>query len=157
MTATATHPALIAVVARVVLVYVVLLVMVRAAGKREVGSLAPLDFLAMLLLSETVSPALTEQDTSLPVALTAAATLLGLTTLVSWLSYRFRAFERFVDGTPRVVIAHGLVDESVCRSERISVQDLASALRNEGIASPAEVACATLEPSGRITVIPKSA
>ena len=150
------QPGLLEVVGRVVLVYLLLLVMIRAAGKREVGSLAPLDFLAMLLLSETVSPALTKQDTSVPVALTAAGTLLGLTALVSWLTYRFRTLERLIDGAPRVVITNGTVDEAVCREERISDQELASALRKEGVAHPDDVRCATLEPNGRITVLPKS-
>lgn len=147
---------LIEVVGRVVLVYVLLLVMVRVAGKREIGALAPLDFLAMLLLSETVSPALTKEDTSLPVALTAAATLLALTVLVSWLTYRFRTLERLIDGAPRVVIDHGHVDETVCRQERISAQELASALRKEGVAGPEDVERATLEPNGCITVLPRS-
>lgn len=149
-------PALLEVVGRVALVYVFLLVMVRVAGKREIGELAPLDFLAMLLLSETVSPALTKQDDSLPVAFTAAGTLLALTTLVSWLSYRFRTFERLVEGTPRVVIEEGRVDRAVCRSERISDQELASALRREGIDAPDEVRRAILETNGRITVIRES-
>jgi uncharacterized membrane protein YcaP (DUF421 family) len=130
--------------------------MVRVAGKREIGQLAPLDFLAMLLLSETVSPALTKQNDSIPVALTAAATLLALTTLVSWLSYRFRGFERLVEGAPRIVIDDGRVDSAVCRSERISEQELQSALRREGVDAADEVRRATLEPNGRITVIPKS-
>jgi len=41
----------------------------------------------------------------------------------------------------------------VCRTERLTAQDIASALRKEGIASPSEVACATVEPTGRISVI----
>jgi uncharacterized membrane protein YcaP (DUF421 family) len=149
-------PALLEVVGRVTVVYVFLLVIVRVAGKREIGELSPLDFLAMLLLSETVSPALTKEDTSLAVALTAAGTLIALTTLVSWLSYRFPTFERLVDGTPRIVIDDGRVDAEVCRSERISDQELESALRREGIAAPRDVQRATLEPNGRISIIPKS-
>jgi uncharacterized membrane protein YcaP (DUF421 family) len=148
---------LLEIVGRVVVVYLALLVMVRIAGKREIGSLGPMDFLAMLLLSETVSPALTRQDTSLAAALTAAATLLGLTMLVSWLCYRFRTAERLIDGPPRVVIRDGRVDDDVRRSERISDQELAAALRKEGLQSPSDVACATVEPTGRITVIAKRA
>lgn len=148
---------LLEVVGRVVVIYLALLAMMRIAGKREIGSLAPMDFLAILLLSETVSPALTRQDTSLAASLTAAATLLGVTTLVSWLSYRFRAIEQLIDGPPRVVIRDGSIDDEVCRTERLTAQDLASALRKEGIASPADVACATVEPTGRITVIRRDA
>jgi uncharacterized membrane protein YcaP (DUF421 family) len=148
---------LLEVVGRVVVIYLALLVMMRVAGKREIGSLAPMDFLAILLLSETVSPALTRQDTSLAASLTAAGTLLGLTTLVSWFSYRFRWIERLIDGPPRVVIRDGHVDDEVCRAERLTAQDLASALRKEGIVSPSDVACATVEPTGRITVIRREA
>jgi uncharacterized membrane protein YcaP (DUF421 family) len=153
---TASHATpLLEIVGRVVVIYVALLVMVRAAGKREIGSLGPMDLLAMLLLSETVSPALTRQDPSLVASLTAAGTLLALTTLVSWLNYRFRAAEGVIEGRPRVVIRDGRVDDAVCRSERISDQDLAAALRKEGVASPEDVATAIVEPNGRITVIPK--
>ena len=56
------------IVVRVVAVYTALLVMVRIAGKREIGEFGPLDLLGMLLLSETVSPALTAEDSSLTAA-----------------------------------------------------------------------------------------
>ena len=142
------------VVVRVVAIYVALLVMVRISGKREIGSLGPMDFMAMLLLSETVSPALTAQDTSLSASLVAAATLIGLSSAVAFLSYRFRGFERVVEGTPSVVIEHGRVDVAVCRAERISDQELATALRKEGVTSADQVDLAVVEPTGRVTVIP---
>ena len=70
---------LLSVVVRVAAVYVFLLVLVRMAGKREVGRLSPMEFLSALLLSETVSPALTGGDDSLAAAFVAALTLMLLT------------------------------------------------------------------------------
>jgi len=144
---------LIEVVVRVVIVYSALIVFVRFAGKREVGQLGPLDFLAMLLLSETVSPALTAQDTSLPASLTAAGTLLLLTAIVGRLTYRSRTIERLIDGRPRKLITDGVVDERACQEERITAQELEIALRREGVERPTDVKVSYVEPTGKITVV----
>src|SRR5689334_14376827 len=147
---------LLEVVVRVVVVYLTLLIFVRVAGKREVGQLGPLDFLSMLLLSETVSPALTKQDVSLPASLTAAATLLALTAIVGHLTFHSRAAERLIDGVPTKLIEDGNLVEQACRRERISLQDLAMALRKEGVEDPNDVKAAYVEPTGRITIIKRA-
>jgi uncharacterized membrane protein YcaP (DUF421 family) len=146
---------LLEIVARVVVIYLTLLVFVRFAGKREVGQLGPMELLSMLLLSETVSPALTAQDISLPASLTAAATLLLLTGIVGRLTYRSRTMERLIEGTPTNLITDGVVNDRARRAERISDQELQMALREEGMESPAEVKAAYVEPTGRITIIPR--
>lgn len=143
------------IVLRVAVVYAGLLLMIRVAGRREIGELGPLDLLGMLLLSETVSPALTGSDSSLTAALVAAATLLGLAAVVGRLTFRSRTLERLIDGSPRTIIRDGRVDDEVCRSERISDQELTTALRESGVGTPADVERATLEPTGRITVLTK--
>jgi uncharacterized membrane protein YcaP (DUF421 family) len=144
------------VVLRVTLIYAGLVVMVRIAGKREVGELGPLDLLTMLILSETVSPALTGQDTSLSASLTAAATLIALNVMAARLIYRSRTLERLIEGVPRTIIENGHLNRSLCEKEHITDQELAAALRREGVSSPAEVEHAVLEPRGTITVIRKA-
>lgn len=144
------------IVLRVAIVYVALVVMVRVAGKREIGQLAPLDLLAMLLLSETVSPALTGQDTSLAAALTAAATLLALTAGMARLAYRSRRVERFVEGTPVVLVEDGKLVEEAASSERVTRQELETALRRHGVEKVSAVRRAVVEPNGEITVLPEA-
>jgi uncharacterized membrane protein YcaP (DUF421 family) len=102
---------LLEVALRVVLVYVFLLIVLRLQGKKEFAQLEPMDLLIMLILSETVSPALTDDDTSLPVAFVAAGTLAGLTVLTSYLTFRFRKLEKLIHGEPTVLIKDGKVDE----------------------------------------------
>ena len=147
---------LLAIVLRVVLVYVALVVMVRVAGKREIGQLGPLDLLAMLILSETVSPALTAQDDSLPAALTAAGTLLVLTAGMGRLAYRSRRMERLIDGRPVELVREGKLDAAAAEKERVTRQELETALRRGGVETVAEVRRAVVEPNGEITVIPTS-
>jgi uncharacterized membrane protein YcaP (DUF421 family) len=56
------------IIVRVVAVYIFLMVLVRISGKRQLGQLAPMDLLTILLVSETVSPALTADDDTLTAA-----------------------------------------------------------------------------------------
>jgi uncharacterized membrane protein YcaP (DUF421 family) len=149
------HPATspLEIVVRVAVLYLALMAMLRLAGKREIGQLSPLDLLGMLILSETVSPALTAGDTSLPGALLAAATLLALTGLAGRLSYRSRRLERWIEGTPTVLVVNGVLDEGAARRERITQQELEGALRRHGVGSLAEVRRAVVEANGEITVI----
>ena len=140
-----------------VAVYTALLVMVRIAGKREIGEAGHLDLIGMLLLSETVSPALTAEDSSLTAALMAAGTLLALAATIGRMTFVSRVLERLIDGTPREIITTGTINREVCRSEGITEQELGSALRQQAVASAKEVDRATVEPNGRITVVKKSA
>ena len=144
---------LLEIVVRVCVIYAALLVMVRVAGKREVGQLSALDLLAMLVLSETVSPALTAQDTSLTAALVAAGTLLAATALTSRLTFHSRRAERWIEGAPAVLVKDGRIVEKTARRERVTRQELETALRNHGVEDLAEVRRAVVEPSGEITVV----
>jgi len=141
------------IVLRVAIVYAALIVLLRLAGRREVGQLTPLDLLGMLLLSETASPVLSEQDTSPPGGLTAAATLPAPVALLARASYRSRRLERWIDGGPVPLVEHGRVDRAACAQHRISDQELAAALRKQGVATPADVRLAMLESDGTISVV----
>jgi uncharacterized membrane protein YcaP (DUF421 family) len=145
------------IVARVTAVYVMLLVLVRCAGKREVGQLGPLDLLAMLVLSETVSPVLTGQDTSLGAGLVASGTLLGLCATVGRLVYWFPRFERLVEGSPVVLVEDGRLHPAAERAERVTAEELAQALRRAGVADLQDVAQAVVETNGEITVVCRKA
>lgn len=144
---------LLEIVVRVCVIYAALVVMVRLAGKREVGQLSPLDLLAMLVLSETVSPALTAQDTSLTAALVAAGTLLGATALTARLTFHSRRAERWIEGRPIELVKDGRVVEEAKRKEGVTQQELESALRKSGVDGVSEVQRAVVEPSGEISVV----
>lgn len=141
------------IVARVVVLYLMLLALVRVVGKREVGQLGPIDLLAMLILSETVSPVLTRQDESLGAAFIAATTLLVLGASIERLSWWSPAVERLVDGEPMVLVEDGELRAEVARRERITLTELAQAMRASGVEHVHEVRLATIETNGQITVV----
>jgi uncharacterized membrane protein YcaP (DUF421 family) len=144
---------LLEILGRVLVIYLGLLLLTRLSGKREVGELSPMEFLSMLVLSETVSPALTRQDTSLGASLFAAACLIGISVVVGRLSYRSPAFQRLLEGSPTTLIRNGRVLHAALRREAITDEELKAALRKNGVEDPRRVRRATVERDGRISVV----
>jgi len=137
---------------RVVLVYAGVFFLLRVAGKRHVGELAPFDLVVLLVLSECVQNALIGDDKSVTGGLIAAATLFGLNQIVGHISWRNKHAERLLEGTPRVLVRHGHVLKDVLAEEQITHAELLEALRREGCSSLSKVRYAVLEPGGDITI-----
>lgn len=141
-------------VLRATVVYGLLLVMVRLSGKRTLGQFTPFDLLVVMLLSESVSNALTGGDQSLAGGLIAAATLIVLNLVLAFASARSRTMERLTEGAPVLVARDGVVFDDVMRANHVSRGDLEKALR-EADCALAELKCAFLENDGAISVLKK--
>lgn len=150
------HTDPLAIVIRVATLYLGLLCMIRLAGKREVGQLTPIDLLGMLLLSETVSPALTASDPSVGGALLAAAALLAISVGVSRIAYHWPRSERWIEGSPTALVEAGSLIPEAARAERITRAELEAALRRHGLARLDQVHEACVETNGEITIVPRS-
>lgn len=146
---------LLEIMGRVLAIYAALFVMLRLAGRREMSELSPMDLLVMLLVSETVSPALTGGDQTLLGGLVAAATLIGVSVLIAYVTFRSRRIGTLLEGEAALLIRNGRIDKRVKQRFRISDDELATALRQHGVATPGKVARAYVEPDGEITVLEK--
>ncbi|WP_449468187.1 DUF421 domain-containing protein [Stenotrophomonas humi] len=142
-------------VLRAVIVYVVVLAMVRVAGKRALGQFTAFDMLLLVLLGNAVQNALLGSDTSLGGGLLLAATLIALNYFVGWITTRSPLIERAVEGEPVVLARHGHVLQKVLRRELVSKADFAKAMRDAGSDDVDDVELALLETNGHITVILK--
>lgn len=140
-------------VLRGLLVYGVLLVLLRLTGKRQVGQLAPFDFVLLLVLSNAVQNSMSAGDNSVTAGLILVATLLTLNGAMSWLTWRSKQAESLLEGRPQILVHHGVPDEAMLASERITRHELMAAVRQAGVADLAEVRVAILETNGRINVI----
>lgn len=138
---------------RAVVVYVLVLAMVRMAGKRTMGQFTPFDMLLIVLLGNAVQNALLGKDTSLGGGLLLAATLIALNYAVGWLSARSPRAERVIEGEPVVLARHGQLLRDVLRRELVSKADFAQAMREAGCAELEDVEVALLETNGHIAII----
>src|SRR5688500_13095300 len=115
--------------------------------------MAPFEMLLLVTLGDIVQQGVTQEDFSLTGAILAVSTFAFWITGLSWLTWRWRRVGRFVDGVPVVVVQDGKTIDEVLAAERLPVDELCEAARQEGIADLAKVRIAVLEPSGRISFI----
>lgn len=142
-------------VLRGVVVYTFLLVFLRVTGRRQIGQYEPFDLVLLLILSNAVQNAMNAGDNSLVGGLVSAATLILCHSLIARLGYRMPRLARWLDGRPRVLVQDGKVDPAVMRSEALTADDVAAALRAGGCLHAHEVERATIETNGQITVVLK--
>jgi uncharacterized membrane protein YcaP (DUF421 family) len=138
-------------IARAVVVYVFLLVALRIAGRRELGQLTSFDLILLLILSNAVQNSINAGDNSLGGGIVSAVTLLALNWAVGFAAYRWAPFERLVQGRPVRIVTDGKVHRGALRRERITLEELRSALRKQGIARVSDCRRVVLEADGTLT------
>ena len=139
-------------VVRGMVVYLFLILLIRLTGRRQVGMLAPFDFILLLILSNAVQNSMNGGDNSLGAGLILAATLIVLNWGVSYLAGRSKWLEGLVIGRPMFLIKDGQVLEDVLAREKITHHELMAALRSANCPSVQHVRHAILETNGSITV-----
>lgn len=141
-------------IVRGAVVYLVLLVMVRMTGKRTVGQFTPFDLIVVMLLSESVSGALTAQDESVGGGLIVAATLVALDMAIAFGTSRSKRLDAVVQGSPVLVGRDGVIYEDVLKRQRVPRSDIEKALRDADCEIE-DMRMAILEADGNINVMKK--
>jgi uncharacterized membrane protein YcaP (DUF421 family) len=140
---------------RPVIVYAVLVVGLRLAGKRELAQLNPFDLVVLLTLSNTVQNAIIGNDTSVTGGIIGAATLLLINYLVVRFLYGHRQIEQIVEGQAEALIENGRVRPDRLEKEAITLAELEAAAHRQGFGSLNEVERAVLESGGTVTFVGK--
>ena len=143
------------VVLRAIVIFALLYMLMRAVGRRELSTLEPFDLILLIVLGDLVQQGLTQDDYSLTGAGLAIGTIALLQLGVSYLNFRFPRLRPLLDGEPIVMVQDGKPIEKNLRRERVTHDDLASAMRLQSIASLDEVQWAVMETSGTISFIKK--
>lgn len=138
---------------RGVIVYAFLVTALRLGGRRELAQMTTFDLVLVLILSNAVQNAINAGDNSLGGGLISAAVLLLLNWCVGWASYRWRWFRRLVQGRPLRLVSHGKLHLRALRRERITLEELRSAIRKQGIATISECQSVVLEGDGTLTAL----
>src|SRR5439155_15615793 len=143
-------------VLRAIVVFVFVLVLTRVIGRRELGSLAPIDLILLIILGDALQQGLTQDDYSVTGAVLVVGTLAVLQVFTSWLSFRVPLTRRLLEGEPLIVVQDGKPIERNLRRERLTLEEVAEAARMHEIGSLEEVKWAVLERNGEISFIKNS-
>ena len=138
--------------ARAAAVYIVMLVVVRALGKRTVGNFSAFDLIVALMLGEVVDEII-YGDVLFTQGAVAIVAIAALAYADSWLAYFDHGMEAVLEGTPTIIVRDGRFDRAGLRSERMTEKDVMSHLRQAGIHDMREVHLAIVEIDGAVSVM----
>ena len=138
--------------ARAVIILLVGIAYVRVAGRRTFSQASPLDIVVAVIVGSNLSRAMTGKA---PFWAGLAATLLlvVLHRVLAMAAMRWSWLADFVKGSPAILVRDGALDREAMRRHAISEADLLESLRQEQVDDPKAVRRATLENSGRISVV----
>lgn len=143
-------------VLRGIIVYIFLLALLRTAGKRQIGQLAPFDLVLLIVLSNALQNSMNGGDNSITAGVILSVTLVGLNGLISLLTWKSKRIETLIEGRPQIIIHNGVMYQDVIDNARLTHHEIEAALRAAGCGSIADVQFAVLENNGQINVRAKS-
>lgn len=145
---------LMIVIFKTLFIYILVAIIFRVMGKREVGQLGTFDLVVFILIAELVALALEHKDGFL-INLVPVIILVLLQIVISKMSLKSVKFRNFVDGKPVIIIKNGIVNFKNMVEQRYTLDDLLLQLREKDVRSLDEVDYAILETNGKLSVFKK--
>ncbi|WML59609.1 DUF421 domain-containing protein [Neobacillus sp. PS2-9] len=140
---------------RTLFLYLLIIVIFRLMGKREIGELSILDLVVFIMIGEMAVIAIENTKDPLLHSVIPMVLLMIIQITLALISLKSKKFRDLVDGQPTIIINRGKIDENAMRKQRYNFDDLMTQLREKDIRSIADVEFAILESSGSLSVIEK--
>ena len=140
---------------RTILFYVIITIVYRFMGKREVGELSILDLIVSILIAELAALAIDKYKESIFLSIIPMVALVIIQIILAKISLKNSDVRTILEGEPSVIINRGQVDFKTMLEQRYNLDDLLTQLRDKGIRSIEEVDYAILETSGKLSVFEK--
>ena len=143
-------------IVRAIIVYLLVLVVFRLMGKRQIGEMQPFELVLTLVIADLAT---------IPMAESAIPTLDGVVPLItlvvvhftlSFISKKSQGFRKVLNGKPVIVINPDGIDFAAIETLNMTVDDIFEAIRSAGYFKLEEIQYAIMETNGVVNVLPKS-
>jgi len=143
-------------IVRTIILYLIIVLVLRVMGKRQIGQLQPFELVIILMISELA--VIPSQDSGIPLVagLFPVLILLLLGLAISEIALKSEKARGIICGTPTILINKGQILEAELRKLRYNLSDLLEQLRVKNLPNIADVEYAILETNGQLSVIPKT-
>ncbi len=141
---------------RTFIIYILITFVLRIMGKRQVGELEASELVSTLLLSEIAALPISEPDVPLLFAVIPVLLIVSLEIIVTYSKNKLDFLKKIFEGKPSIIIYKGKLDQKELERMRISVQELISELRLQGIMDISQVEYAILEEKGKLSTLLKA-
>lgn len=133
--------------------YLILLMMLRFSGKRTLTKMNVFDFVFVVALGSTLAGTVLSHEVSLAEGMSALAALILVQVTLSWIITRSTAIESFINGEPVLMFMRGEFLRRTMKQQRVTEEELRSAVRIAGMRSLDDVEAIVIETDGTFSVI----
>lgn len=140
---------------RAILLYILVLVVMRLMGKREIGQLQPFELTIAIMIADLASIPMADSGIPISNGIIPILGLLVMHMIISIINLKSIKAREIICGKPSILIYRGKIDEKALKKERFTINELQERLRGNNIVNLGDVEYAILETNGEVTVIQK--
>lgn len=140
---------------RSIIIYIIVLIVMRLMGKREIGQMQPFELAISIMIADLASIPMTDIGIPISNGIIPIMGLLVMHLVISILNMKSGTLRGLICGKPTILIYRGKIDEEKLRAERLTLNELEEKLRSNNVMNLGDVEYAILETSGDISVIQK--
>ena len=140
---------------RSIALYIIVLIVMRLMGKREIGQLQPFELAIAIMIADLAAVPMAETGIPISNGIIPILGLLVMHLIISFLNLKSMKIREILCGKPAILIYRGKIDEKVLKKERFTLNELQERLRSSNVVNLGDVEYAILETSGQVTVIQK--
>ena len=137
---------------RSIIIYILLALILRLMGKRQVGELEITELVAALLLSELAAMVIDDTEKPLLYSIIPILCILFIEVMISFAVLKISLFKKIFGAKPSILINRGKIDVKELARMRISLEELLGELRLQGVGCIDTVEYAIMEQNGQISV-----
>ena len=141
---------------RSIVLYIIVLIVMRLMGKREIGQLQPFELAISIMIADLASTPMADPGIPIINGIIPILALLVMHLTISILNIKSIKARQILCGKPSILIYRGRIDEKMLKKERFTINELEERLRASNVVNIGDVEYAILETSGQVTVIQKS-
>ena len=140
---------------RSIVLYIIVLIVMRLMGKREIGQLQPFELAISIMIADLAAVPMAEIGIPISNGIIPILGLLVMHLIISFINLKSMKVREILCGKPAILIYRGKIDEKVLKKERFTLNELQERLRSSNVVNLGDVEYAILETSGQVTVIQK--
>lgn len=140
---------------RTIILYILVLIVMRFMGKREIGQLQPFELAISIMIADLATIPMAESGIPITSGIIPILGLLVMHLTISLINLKSIRAREIICGKPSILIYRGKIQEDKLKKERFTINELEERLRGQNIFNIGDVEYAILETSGQVTVIQK--
>lgn len=141
---------------RAIILFVVVFIVLRLMGKRELSQIQPFEFVIIVLIADLASGPMSDRNMTTFYGIVPILALLVMYMIFSFLLKTNKKVQNIMSGSPVILIEDGKLNEEEMKKQEYMIEDIMSQIRSRGVFKVQDVAYAVLETNGDLSVIPKS-